>query len=76
MNATFKVDLTSLDYPRPRERQVKLWREMIAKKMTVPPIRVARSPRLPPDKWRAISGAPVIEAARREGLTTLDAVVF
>jgi hypothetical protein len=72
----FKVALDTLDYPRPRERQVKLWREMIHKKMIIPPIKVHRSPRLPPDKWAVVSGAPVIEAAKREGITTLDAVVF
>jgi hypothetical protein len=76
MNATFVVELPALDYPPPIERRVKLWRDMIRAKVAIAPIKVRKSARLPPDKWRVVSGAEAVEAAKREGITALDAVVF
>jgi|HubBroStandDraft_2_1064218.scaffolds.fasta_scaffold399359_2 hypothetical protein len=73
MGEPFTIGIDCLDYPPPPERKVKVWREMIRAKIKVAPIMVRQKPDLP-GRWTVHSGAVAVEAAKLEGIKTVEAV--
>ena len=69
--SVFLVPIDHLEFSAPRaERKIKIWQEMI-RAGHLPPIQVREKPGRP-GYWAVVSGDVAVEAARREGATSIQ----
>jgi hypothetical protein len=73
MSKSFVVEIEYLEYSRVIERRIKTWREMIRAKINVPPIKIRPKPNMP-GYWIVFSGEVAVEAARREGYSSIECI--